>query len=210
MTTNVVRFTFEKLGTELSLPYATGLHPVSFNFATNSGRIDDGPTQPVAQLFANALCRHFNVTFLCDLAAGASAKWEYAEGFYAQRQKRFLKQKMPVIWTKAPELAVLAFESSWSMQGQFILLSESDTPVDFDIYSLQGNPTAILSFLEVSTFFCGAFLPGVDGDVAGLYFREARKRDSFVNDLQQLALFADIGLLQTNRDDFLVTFGPPV
>ncbi len=180
MVNHMIFYTLDAVPDDFDLPTRHALSAIYLGWRVEAGHVDGGPSEPIARVLAAALCQQCHATFLCTLADQASPQWQRQLGYFAQEQTRLLKPKLPLIWTQEPALVMQAFDTDWTTQGQFILLSSSAAPVDFAAHDLQGKPAAILEFIQHTADFCGAMLPGVDGDVAGVYFRDDHLRDMFL------------------------------
>ncbi len=201
----MIFYTFDAVPDVLGLPTSDHVSPVYLGWRVDAAHVDGGPSEQIARVLAAALCQQYHAIFLCGLADQASRQWQRHFGYSAQKQTRALKQSLPLIWTNEPVLVMQAFDADWTTQGQFILLSKSPTPVDFDAFDLQGKPAAILEFIQRSADFCGAMVPGVDGDFAGLYVQNAGMRNHFIEqDLRGACGLAQMPLEQRSGAGFLV------
>ncbi len=177
-----------------------------FSWQSASSDLNAGLQPPVADVFAAALCAHFHATFIAPSALNppdAPAQWKMYPTHWAQTQRRLLRPKMPLIWSRDPTIVAQAFDEHWSTEGQFILLSTLPEPVDFDAFSLQGDPSRIFEFVGRAVSVAGAFLPGVDGDFAGLYLTDEQALRQFLDvDLAQACDHAGVALSQQSAAEF--------
>jgi hypothetical protein len=196
-------YTFERLPIELKLLATDRLSFVFVTWPCDGSAPDGGPPEVIARVLASAMCAHHHVTFISALADSADATWRRGYGYSAQRQSRLLTRAIPLISTHEPALAMQAFEDEWTTEGHMVLLSQGDAPPIFNALDLQGDASAILAFVEQSADICAALLPGVDGDFAGLYFQDQKRRDIFLEqDLAAACNHAGIMLEQRAAQHF--------
>lgn len=152
---------------------------VLIGWRTQRQRIDSGIPHAVARLFARALCQHSMVTFAKGLRSPVGAgllprRWRSGRDF---------------IWISTgdpDEAAPGIFDDelfSWARQGQIVLLSRAGHALTLDERALQlpGAPSVVGMLRDLSVH--AAFLPGVDGDVAGLYTFDSMEGDHLRRDL---------------------------
>jgi hypothetical protein len=195
---HALRTFFGDTPAQLRLRHLPDLHAVKLCFDTMPTPVDSGPAAAIATTIAQALCARYAITFLGPLGdEPASKPWQFHDGYATQTQSRWLASKVPLVWTRQVHIASQAFETSWSTEGQIILLSESDRPVEFDAFSLVQPDDAQISGLLKQSDFCGVLLPGVDGCFATLGMQdESRLMQFLLHDLpnpcakHQVQLFA--------------------
>ena len=160
----------------------------------------------VADVLAAALCKHFHATFIAPavlVSPDAPLQWTTYDRYQAQTQRHLLRLKMPLIWSHDATIVAQAFLECWCTEGQLILLSTRPEPLDFNAFKLQGDPALILRFVAAGNAVVGALLPGVDGDFAGLYLRDAQALQRFLDvDLAQECARAGISLQLQSAADF--------
>jgi hypothetical protein len=171
-----------------------------------SPRVDAGVPTTVARALAEALCAHYFATFIAPTALNppdAPKQWVTYDTYAATTQRRLLRPKMPLIWSRDPAIVAQAFDEYWSTEGQFILLSTQSKPLDFDAFTLQGDPPLILEFVGRAVGASGALLPGVDGDYAGLYLNDEQALRQFIDvDLAQACDHMGVDLRQQSAAEF--------
>lgn len=132
---------------------------------TQAPAVEGGVPSFVAQLLAGPLCRQGTVTFAKGLRPPAGAglvprRWRLGRNF---------------VWSSTrnvEEAAAGIFDEdmfSWSRQGQIVVLSAAD-----ELPALEERHLALSSDSRLAGILRdhggrALFLPGVDGDVAGLY-----------------------------------------
>jgi hypothetical protein len=131
-----------------------------------SARVDAGPPPAITRILATVLCRHATLTFARALrppmgAALLGRPWQLNRHF---------------IWatTSTAEEAVQGIFHgdffSWTERGQVVILSPPGAPVPLTENYLQVQSDAGLFGELAHSGSLGVLLPGVDGQVAGLYF----------------------------------------
>ena len=190
----------------LKLPARENLSHVLFRWQSGLPSVDAGLPAAVADTLATALCANFWATFIAPSALNpldALEQWTDYGTHWGQIQRRLWHPKMPLIWSREPAIVAQAFSEHWATEGQFILLSTQPEPLDFDAFKLQGDAALILKSLTHSDGAVGAFLPGVDGDFAGLYLTNEQRLQDFLNeDLAQACAREGIQLYPQSAADF--------
>ncbi|HXJ19458.1 MAG TPA: hypothetical protein VMT03_04425 [Polyangia bacterium] len=139
----------EFVGPEWQLPLLPGAERTLIGWAVDPEPVDAGVPPVVADILSTALCRH--------------ATLNYPTGLTPLRWKS----------TRDPREATAGvFEGdvfSWDLQGQVVVLSSPGTSPRLNQSHLEvGTDPALIDQLE-RLGAIGLLLPGVDGDVAGLY-----------------------------------------
>ena len=150
---------------ELPAPLSKSVEQVIIGWSVSPTPVDAGLPEPVANVLSNALVRHFLVTYPTNKGRRIS--------FVHAREREGVRS---------------AFDDAyfdWSQKQQCLFLSPTQAPPpelsENDLIRvLQSKTLYELTDLGVN----GLVLPGVDGDVAGIY--------TFTQDLQH-QLLGDIG-----------------
>ncbi|MCZ2135481.1 MAG: hypothetical protein LC098_08650 [Burkholderiales bacterium] len=158
---------------ELKMAALPGWHSAFLAFRTTPPPVDGGPVTPIRQALAQALCAHWAVTFVGELGDEAPGPaWQRHGNYAARRQARWPRRALPLVWTRAPEIAVHLFDQHWSSETQVALFGEGEAPVDIE-GAVGGHWHArTLEALLGQPGCCGALVPGVDGDFAALHVRD--------------------------------------
>lgn len=190
----------------LKLPAHEHVSNVFFRWQCAEPSVDAGVPTAVADVLARALCEHFHATFIAPavlVSPDAPLQWTAYDRYQAQNQRRLLRPKMPLIWSRDPAIVAQAFDEYWCTEGQFILLSTRPVPLDFNAFELQGDAVLILRYVAADNAAVGALLPGVDGDFAGLYLADAQAMQRFLEvDLAEECARAGISLQLQSAADF--------
>jgi hypothetical protein len=169
---------------ELKLAAAhPALRVVYLRFHTDPHPVEGGPSQQICRAIADALCAHYAMTFVDDGSRGVpdSKRWEFHDGYASQKQARWFGKNYVLTWTRRADIGARALDQYWASEAQLVLLSEGDTPVDFDLFRFDVDAVGRVAALADSPMFVGALLPGVDGNFAALYFRSDAAIDRFID-----------------------------
>jgi hypothetical protein len=132
--------------------------------------VDAGPPLAAAKVLATVLFRHARLTFPSAIRAPVAAgllprKW---------RLNRHFQWSTAASAKDACQSIFYADSFSWSLQSQVVILSQAvaplpnPLPLDERHLHLRSEPGLFGELAEAGAL--GVMLPGVDGDVAGLYF----------------------------------------
>jgi hypothetical protein len=159
------------------------LRVVYLRFQTEPHPVDGGPSQQICHAIADALCAHYAMTFVDDSSLGTadSKRWEFHDGYALQKQARWFGKSHVLAWTRRADIGARALDQYWASEAQLVLLSEGETPVDFDLFRFDVDAVGRVAALADSPMFVGALLPGVDGNFAALYLRSDGAIDQFVD-----------------------------
>jgi hypothetical protein len=147
--------------------------------------VDGGVPPMVAEVLAGALCNCATVSFLSD---------------------DFQRPRFTLFSTLDPRVAIALFDDAaypWTQHGQLALLSGKDTPPpDLTAKQIRAltehrNPDA-----AKQAGFTGMLLPGVDGDVAGLWIFDPAAKRQFMKALLRGCEAAGYPLSTTTEDEF--------
>jgi hypothetical protein len=172
---------FSGTGWQLPLPPAAERALIGWKLA--SPPVDAGVPPPVARVLATALCQLGTVTFPARL-----------------RRPRWRSTRDPT------EVAAGVFEGdlfSWDLQGQVVALSPPGTSPRLNDDHLDVGIDPLL-FGELETLGAtGLLLPGVDGDVAGLYTFSPRAMRALEDALASAARDAGSELITVEEAAFI-------
>ena len=139
----------------------------------------------VAEVLAGALCDCATVSFL----SGDS------------RRPRFT-----MVSTTDPSVAIALFDDatySWTQQGQLAMLSGEDTPApDLTAEQIRALIESLSPGIAQQAGFTGMLLPGVDGDVAGLWIFDPVAKRQLMKALLRWCEAAGYRLTNTTEDEF--------
>lgn len=163
--------------------------------------VDAGPPPAVALLLAAVLCRTGPVTFASALAPPVGAallhrKW---------RLGRHFEWKTTHDANAVQDAADGIFDAgffSWTKQAQVVVLSAPGPAPSLDERHLEvlGDPAAFADLPRAGAV--GVLLPGVDGDVAGLYFFTPAAAQAFREELARTIQQAGAEILVATGDEF--------
>jgi hypothetical protein len=182
----------EFTGPEWQLPLLLAAERTLIGWEVTPEPIDAGVPPIVAHVLATALCRHTTLNFPAALTP--------------QRDR-------DIVWksTRDPREAMAGiFEGnlfSWDLQGQVVILSSPGTTLQLNQGHLNvGTDPAVVDDLD-QLGALGLLLPGVDGDVAGLYTFAPRDMQALEEALASAARNAGGELISADEADFMAPPG---
>jgi hypothetical protein len=187
-------------GVEWQLPVSPGLatERILIGWSLDRDLVDAEVPPVVARLIATTLCRHATLTFASAIRAPFGAT-------LLPRSWR-LGQHFQWITTADPEQAtngIFYTESfSWSQQGQVVVLSQPNVVPALEERHLElAHPEATFPEL-VRAGAVGLMLPGVDGQVAGLYVFDEPHARRIIHALKESVKDIGAGCAVCVGDDF--------
>jgi len=157
---------------ELPVDTGRGVQRCMIGWVTDPPPVDTGVPVDVARMLSGVLVNHAVVNY-----------------------PRKVNKSASIVHAVTAEQAQPAFEDEyfdWTQRGQVILLSPPNTPspaISERSLEVARDPARLHRLCDDG--FSGVMLPGVDGDVAGVYTCAAGLRDSLLESLE--AACRDIG-----------------
>jgi hypothetical protein len=182
----------EFTGSEWQLPLLPAAERTLIGWEVDPKPVDAGVPSVVAGVLATALCRHTTLSFPAALTP---------------------HRTRDVAWksTGDPrEAAAGIFEGnlfSWELQGQVVILSSPGTtlPLNQGHLNVATDPAVVDDLDQLGAI--GLLLPGVDGDVAGLYTFAPRDMQALEAALASAARSVGGELISVDEADFMAPPG---
>ena len=170
---------------ELKMAALPGWRAAFLAFRTSPPPVDGGPAMPIRRALAQALCAHWAVTFVGEIGDEAAGRaWRSHGNYAARRRTRWPRRAIPLVWTRAPEIAVHLFDQYWSSETQVALLGEGEAPVGIEGVVGEHWHARTLEVLLGQSGCRGALVPGVDGDFAALHVRDEATLGQWLDSLR--------------------------
>lgn len=193
---------------ELNMRTLPGLPSLFLAFHSTPPPSDGGLSAPIRRALAEAVCTRHSVTFVGEIEGVRSGRAWHRSGNYAvRRQTRWPWRSIPLVWTRAPDIAANLFEQHWSTETQIAVLGDGAAPVAYEgIFGERWNKRTLRALLGQPACSC-ALLPGVDGEFAALYCRDELTLSQWQDSLQAACRTHSIDLIQARTATDFVRAG---